>query len=463
MKRFFLFAISFIFAISLSAQMPDLPEILQEQFEQEQLDLTISYDEQEQEKTEEDYYRFIERTGGSDTLLGYRWHKEIEDWILKCRIIVTKNDEEKPSDKLIQLLTDDGSWKNGLFFQYTYNDNSQLTELLIQYWRGDSLQWVNHFRKELSFNDGGNLSDILTQWWSKFNDEWVDHHNKVFTYNGDQLQADTVFIFIFMMEEWKNFRYDEFAYNDSGLRTSKTMYFWWFFLEEWKKTHRYNYTYDDSGEQIITVVGQKWFGDDAGWKDKHRYNYTYNDAGDLTLYLFEAWNHFDSLWMEKVKFDYYYNDAGWLSQYVWQFKHFEDEAWKNKKQVFFTYDDSGNVIERLNQRWGVMSEEWVNFSKWEMVLEYYKITGLFDEKESNKIAATFRNPYQTGDQIRFSGLESGNYSLQLYNLNGQLVEVAEMGSSDQASFRTNPGQGLYIMVLNNNGKRVFNSKLLVTR
>ncbi|NOX86544.1 MAG: hypothetical protein GXO86_11385, partial [Chlorobi bacterium] len=85
MKKIFSFAFMFACSLGLVAQMPQLPEILQEKFNEEQLDLTINYeDETENENSEENYYRFIERTIGNDTLLGYRWNRETEEWVLRA-------------------------------------------------------------------------------------------------------------------------------------------------------------------------------------------------------------------------------------------------------------------------------------------------------------------------------------------------------------------------------------------
>jgi hypothetical protein len=462
MKKNLLFALSFILALSLSAQMPELPEILQEKMNEERLDLTFSYDETEMQNSEEEYYRYVSRTSGSDTLWGYKWKPDAQDWVLRARIIKAMNDAELPIEKKFQYITMAGEWMDGLHFSYSYNDSNQLTELVIQHWRPDSAMWINHFRKENIFNDGGNIASIQTSWWSKWNQEWVGHHKKTFTWSDGLLVADTVKINWFLTDGWVNHLYNEFAYNDSGLKVSKTLYFWWPFQESWKKTKKFNYSYNDSGDNITEVVAQKWFGDDAGWKNKHRYNFTFNDNGDITLYLFEYWNQSNSNWVEKIMIEYSYNDAGWMSQFVWQVKYFMDENWKNFKRVSFSYDDSGNMIERIGQRWNKMDEEWMNFRKWIIQLEFPTVTSIFD-KEDATVEARFRNPYQSGDVISFSGLENDNYTLNLYDIGGKVVETVAINQSAQAKFHVSRHNGLYIMVLTDRNKQpVYNSKLVIS-
>lgn len=459
MKRYLLSVIALVFVISLHAQIPVLPEILQEKMDQEQLDLTIDYEELEQEKSEEQYYKFIERNTGSDTLLGYRWNREIEEWFLVARIIKVYDGAELLTDKYFQLFTDDGDWVEGLYFNYVYNANGDPLELTIQHWSLDAAEWVNHFKKTQTYNGTGKLGELLTQWWSRENEVWVNHHLKKFTWNGDLLVADTLKVNHPMTDGLKNHLYGSYEYNDSGLKTSKTLYFFRYFQDVWLQTKRFNYSYDDSGENIILVVGQKWFGDE-GWKDIHRYNYAYNDGGNVSVYIFEYWNHFLSDWFEKVKIDYSYNDAGWMNHFVWQTKHSPDADWANIKQVFIDYDDLGNMNGRLEQRWSHFNDEWMNFKKWEMLLQYQTLSGL-GESEMLNVKAYFKNPYQPGDQIRFEGLENGTYHLQLFDASGKLVEVKEINQNGETGFYSNLNNGLYILVLSDKQGSVLSRKLLV--
>lgn len=462
MKKSLTAVIAFVFTIGLYAQVPELPGILQEKLDQEQLDLTISYDEIAQDKSEEQYYRFIERTAGSDTLLGYRWNRETGEWMLRARIIKNYNDAEQLTDKYFQYYTDNNVWVEGLYFNYTYTDSGEPSEMIIQFWSTDAGGWVNHFRKTRFYNDAGTLAQIRTQWWSRMHKEWVNHQLKKFAWNGDLLVADTVKVHHPMTDGWTNHHYSAYNYSDAGLKTSKIIYMWQHFHEIWEKTKRLLYSYDDSGEYINTITGQKWFGDDAGWKNLHRYNYTYNDGGDLSVFIYEYWNHFHSIWVENKKAGYGYNDAGWVDHIVWQTKYHPDSDWANVKQAFINYDDLGNMAERIEQHWNKYHEEWVNFRKWEMVLQYKSITGIFKRPQSD-IKAIFPNPYRTGYDISFQGLEKGTYRLDLFDISGKLVETKVIGQNGQASFDSGLRNGMYIMVLSGAHGTVFHTKLMVNQ
>ncbi len=460
MNKFLLFILSLVFGFSLNGQIPDLPEILQEQFMQEKYDLTYNQEIEEQEKSEDDYYRYIPRNGGTDTLYGYKWNRELEEWILRCRIIKTLNDEELPTEKLVQIFTPDSLWLDGLFFEYSYNDGYDLTEVVIQHYRPDSMVWVNHFRMERTYNDDGNLNDILTQWWSRFNEEWVDHHNKVFTYNNDLLVADTVKIYFHFSDEWRKFFYNEYGYNDSGLKITKTNYLWSPFFDFWLENYRLVYSYDDAGENIILVTGQVRPSPDADWKDVTRYNYTWDDDDNLSLYVFEKWIHWDSVWVEKVMIDYTYDDAGNLSQFVWQFKPMMDTVWHNFKQAFFTYDDMGNMLEKTEQRWAIDEEDWVNFRRWVMAIQYNVITDIYDNQEE-EIKAIFRNPYQNGDMIQLDGLEEKPYTAQIFDINGRVVETYQLSGNNQFVLQNKLNTGLYILTISDGQKVYLKRKLMV--
>ncbi len=462
MRKILLFTISIFLVFSLKAQLPDLPEILEEQIMQEHFDLTYNEQVQEFDKNENQYYRYVPRDGGTDTLFGYRWDDEFEEWVLKCRIVRTMNEEELPVTKLIQLLTFDSIWVDGLHYDYSYNDNNDLTEVVIMYWKPDAMVWENYFRMQRTYDDGFKLTNILTQWWSDNTQQWVDFHSKTFVYNGDQLESDTVKVYLDMMSEWMNFFYNSYAYDDSGTRISKTNHLWLAFMNDWSKNYRLMYYYDDSEENIVQVVGQNWDMFDQAWNDRNRYNYTYDDAGDMVQYVFEKKKLFDSVWVEKVKIDYTYDGMGNMIQYVWQYKPHFDTVWNNFKQVYFSYDENGNMIERIEQRWDEDVADWVNYSKWEMAIEYPAITGVYENNES-EISATFKNPYMNGDVIHLSGvLNTRNFKLMVFDLTGKMVEKINVSGKTSAVLKNQLIPGLYLVILTNDKDFKLTQKMIVS-
>lgn len=462
MKRILFFVISTFFALSLSAQMPDLPEILEEQLIQEHFDLTYNEQVQEQENTENQYYRYVPRDGGTDTLFGYKWDMEFEEWTLKCRIVKTMNEDEQPVTKLIQILTFDSVWVDGLHYDYSYNDNNSLTEVVIMYWKPDAMIWENYFRMQRTYNDDDKLTSISTQWWADDTQQWVDFQNKSFVYDGDYLSADTVKVYMDFMGEWMNFFYNSYAYDDAGKRISKTNSLWLAFMNNWSKNYRLLYNYDDSGEDIVQVIGQSWDMFDQAWNDRNRYNYTYDDEGDMVQYIFEKKKMYDSLWIQKVKVDYTYDGQGNMLQFVWQYKPHFDTVWNNFKQVFFSYDQNGNMIERIEQRWDMDVSDWVNYSKWEMAIEYPAITKVF-ETDKSKITATFKNPYMNGDVIHLSGVSNkGNFKLMVFDLTGKMIEKINVSGKTSAVLKNELKPGLYLVILTNNKDFHLTQKMVIS-
>jgi hypothetical protein len=463
MKKITSLVLFILFAFALQAQIPQLPEILQEKFEQEQLDLTMTYDETENIKSEEEYYNYINRDFGVDTLLGYRWNLELEDWELRARIIETYDANELLVEKVFQTRTPDSTWLDGLYFQYTYNGLGNLTEMIIQHWRPDSAVWVNHFKKTQDYNADDLLTDINTFWWHWWGEEWIDHHHKIFTYNVDTLIADTVQVFNHFLDEWIDFFYNEFVNNDAGKKIQKTNYRKWWGMGDWHANFRWNYTYDTTGEYVTQITGQDWHFFLEEWVDFNRYNYTYDGAGNKTYYLYERWHHVDSLWKGKVQVDYFYNDAGLLSQYVMQHKPWWMEDWRNKKQAFFTYDADSNLIEKVCQLWNLDTEDWVNFRKWVMFLDYDGLVGIGDDLESTSIRAIFPNPYQPGNTISFEGLEPGNYSVNILDISGRMVDSQPYAPGQGVSVRSAYNPGMHVILLTNNKEILYRGKIILLR
>ncbi|NOY51023.1 MAG: T9SS type A sorting domain-containing protein [Chlorobi bacterium] len=459
MKKFLSLLISMTFSLVLLAQMPQLPEILQEKMDEEHLDLTVNYDETEQVKTEEEYYAFISRTLGTDTLLGYHWSEDAQDWALRARIIKNYNDDELVTEKYFQFLNDDGDWQDGLLFNYSYTSFGSLSELLIQHWNNDSSLWVNYFKKINTYNDAENLAEIETQWWSHWHQDWVPHQMKVFTWTGGLLTADTVKYLPFNSDAWLSHHYSSFDYNDLGMKTSKTVYRWKWWSGEWKNERNYLYSYDDSGDNIITVISQYWAGD-AGWKDAHRYNYTYTDFDEVSNYLAEYWNEWGSEWKADINIAYTYNDEELLSNYVWQQMPWWGDQWVNVQQASYTYDVDGNMTETIIQKWHHWTEEWVNWRKWEMILDYNQVMGIADNT-GNGIEAIFENPYRPGQAISFKGLRQDNYQLQLFDLSGRLIESTTINGNAAGSFGNVGGNTLYFMTLSGSKGLVYSTKILI--
>jgi hypothetical protein len=128
----------------------------------------------------------------------------------------------------------------------------------------------------------------------------------------------------------------------------------------------------------------------------------------------------------------------------------------------FVYDADGNMTEMISQLWDHQSEEWVNFRKWEMVLDYRTVTGI-GENSIADISAVYRNPYRPGDVISFEGLDAGMYELQLFDINGRLTETREVTGNGQTAFYSDLNNGMYFMVLSGKKGAVYSSEVMVSR
>jgi hypothetical protein len=60
-------------------------------------------------------------------------------------------------------------------------------------------------------------------------------------------------------------------------------------------------------------------------------------------------------------------------------------------------------------------------------------------------------------------LENDNYTLNLYDIGGRMIEAIKLNQSAQARFKASLQNGLYIMVLTDRNKQpIYNSKLIVS-
>ena len=118
----------------------------------------------------------------------------------------------------------DGTWSP--MYTYTYTDNGNSVELLMQYMQGGA--WQNEARQTTTFNDDDNVEEILTEYWD--NNTWTNVYLKNYYYS-DGLYEMVV----------------ESIWEGKG----------------WSETAKSRYTYDEHGD---AVTGESFCEDAGEWQ-----------------------------------------------------------------------------------------------------------------------------------------------------------------------------------------------------
>ncbi len=447
-------------ATTLMAQNFEIPEIVNEKLEAEALDLSITPDYEEVDLSEENYYEYVYRQGGTDTIIGFVWNKDTQSWKKHDRIIKIYDANEQVVEKFYQYLNPNHGWINGLHFTYTYDDAGNRTEKTVQIWRRINQEWVNHFHRSNVFNSFNKLIKATTQRWSIDSAIWINRHNRSFYYNEDTLKADTIKVWGKYMQTWKYKKMHKFHYDIDGNLKARMAFQWKHSSNIWALDHRTLFGYNNDG-WLKGVKIQAYKPIHQVWINKARHAFEYDADGNRTLNLKEIWEKHDWIGVEMRLFQYNINDN--LTQAVFKAKKPWHPTWHNLKKVNLAHDDNGNIVKKLVQNWSEYFQMWYNHRLWKMIISAKSGYAGIDDLNNNteKIEISFANPYTKGIPVTISGLQPGQYQVHVVDLSGKIVFKTEIESNAEVFINDDLHKGVYIISLVKNNQLISKQKMIV--
>ncbi len=465
MKKLLLFFITGILITGLNAQDLIIPEIVNEQLNNEQLDPTITNDDQDINISEENYYFSNTRDLGNDTIIGYIWDLSTQTWKNRTRRILTYDNADNVIEKLFQYWTLNNGWKNGLYFQFVYDNNENRIEKTIQVWHQANEEWVNYFHRLNTFNENNRLIDVVTQFWLNINQTWANKHYKVFTYVDDTLVADT-------SQKWKNIAntwcwqnvfLNQYGYDSTGYLRVRITKHWKQFANIWVKKSRKIFDYNDYG-YLRLIIHQDWKFIAQVWKNRIRHVLIYDENGNRIERRKQAWRPSNNTWVGFARRQFTYDINNYLIETVFQHRE-HNGTWKNVSFCQFSYDDEGNMIEKLKQLWDNYNSNWINFKKWVMVINlkssYADINNETDFESS--IKCVFANPYKINMPITFSNLEAGSYNATVFDFSGKIVYNESFSAGEVISINERVPAGMYLIVLQRDNEILYKQKMAIMK
>jgi hypothetical protein len=468
MKKILLLLTSLVLIPGLYAQeypFDDLPEIVRQDMLIEEEDfqdfqpadsLVINSDK--------GYYKGSQRTGPTDTIIYYKWHRVEEDWIPVHRLIKSYDAAENVVSSLLQHKRPDGDWFNGVLKSYAY-DNGHLMEVLVQFWHPENQAWADHMKKLFNYYDDGNMAEIVHQVWMFDLQQWGGKFRKVFVYNADgTLSSDTIYHKRPFQQDWFYKQLDEFGYNDAGFRILHTTSHFIPDTAYWKGIHREIFNPDAAGlVQDITV--QHWCRPMQDWQNIKWIGFTYNDAGLASERLVKYWHRFDSTWVDANRNLFSYDASGNMDTMIFQRWRQGAEMWVNKELNDFEYDDAGTLLSRLTQLWDPYGQTWRNFRLMELVIDLKHLAGpsSLPETQASDVSIIFCNPCQVSQNILVNGPEGEAYIVRLAGLSGQAVFSRQVNSGEVFSVGNQVTPGLYVITVSDGNRRLKSSRILITR
>ena len=118
------------------------------------------------------------------------------------------NYEDDGTVIILTWLYQNGTWSP--MYTYTYTDNGNTVEMLMQYMQGGA--WQNQALVTTTFNDEDNISEILSQYWE--DNVWTNGFLKVYSYNDGLYEM--VVESIWEGKGWMENAKSRYTYDDHG-------------------------------------------------------------------------------------------------------------------------------------------------------------------------------------------------------------------------------------------------------
>jgi hypothetical protein len=294
---------------------------------------------------------------------------------------------------------------------------------------------------------------------------------------------------------WTYIKSEENYYNAAGIRDSAIIRFWDATLGDWNKYLKYEFLYDENGNIILSSTCS-WSDDTNFWNCYENVEYNFNWDNQLINKTAGGWDY-SGHWYGKNKEDYEYGSEGKIAlkiQYEW------DQIandWVSSFKTIYNYDSLGNNILYSRYHWDIPTGKYVPSTQYvdsfnnkylieDLVLPnsiadlkpdyhsmpvqeivayksgsefapYKRISYYFLPKEeidttstepsstflSSDALSVYPNPGKDYIKVRLNE-PAGNAHLQLYNLNGIMVENRILNSNEPLDVR-NLNRGLYFV------------------
>ncbi len=337
-----------------------------------------------------------------------------------------------------------GTQVNSFKIDYTYNGNNQLTvearwlwvssawfginrftsdydvqQRLITYTTENwvSNNWRNQRRTQYGSFNGTVPTMVVTQTWSTGSSIWVNNQQFTHVLYSNTLKDSAVAQanWVTGSSTWDAIGFTIYTYNGNGDYVTQEFYEWFTLpfvgtlpFPQWK----YSYTY--SGNVLTQLYHEVSYNGSSTLTVK-----------DVTNYTLDINNH----WYVAVRQNY---DT-------------TAQAFINDAKTFFDYDIDGDLRHSVNQNWD--GSAWINFQ--EFYYWYSSTPSGIEEITETKPLKVFPNPFTQTAIVEFNLNETSKAKIQVFDLNGRLVQQTETmlneGTNQWVFDGTELNAGLYFI------------------
>ncbi len=390
----------------------------------------------------------------ADTLFEKTWDQQRQKFTGGDRYLATYDANKNVSSRISQKLdTITNNWLNSTKVNFSYNTSNIQTEEIFMIW-GDT-SWMNNFRQLDSFDANNALVEHSEYTWVDSTSTWANVIRDQYTNN---LQGKPVYSlnqsWNNVTSSWDSIEQTDYSYSTEGLLFSATTRQFDPLLLTWNYHVLKIYTYNNG--QLITESGSIWNPLTSNYIANQFIQY---DSVNQLIDTYERFIDFSTYLITGGSRDTYgFNSNSDLITHVNQQWNTVSGEWVNNLQEVYTYDEFRYLLEKLTQNW--TASVWTNST---LARYYYTEVQGINDLEMHRYCS-FPNPMRQGTTIQCAELQSGHsYQLSLFSLSGAMVWKQTFTGGETVTVSANVASGMYIIRLSENGKPLYQDKVMMVK
>jgi hypothetical protein len=373
-----------------------------------------------------------------DSVFYYTWNSGTSEWGDYQSIVYTYNETGKLSRETYRQPSQ-GYWINTFYYEYSYNENDNLTEKTSKEWNNDTQEWNNSSFYQYTYNEKRKLEQYIWQKWDTAGFSWVNYAKYLYDYDlsGNWIyyerqnwDADSC--------EWKlNYR---FLYNyENGVKIEFIRQNWDQSGLKWINNNKNTYEYDTNGnlEEETQFV---WQTSSEEWVNSTLIIYLYDDNKLLIEKTYQVWS--SNAWNNTAKYTYLYTDFGKESEIVFLLWNGSRKGWNNNYRYLYNYDEDQNLNQEIWQEWS--SGNWEN----DYMIEYFLSSHpspIYNLVTDNMVRI-FPNPFNEKATIHFNMGDKVLWKLELADITGKkVIQMEKLSARTVTLTRGRLRSGIYIL------------------
>ena len=310
-------------------------------------------------KSKKEEYAYWGTTTKKTSTIAYKWVTDA--WVYKSKRVTGYDDAGNTKETCDYNWTNDAWVGTGSRTLTTYNSANKATEVIIQTWPTNAIDWVNYARTTTSYNSNNRPTEVINQTWSTTDGKWVNLTRKTTEYSGTKTTQEAEYKWSTEIDNWEGTKRSDWHYNTAGLNDTIKTYTP--SGTNWIFSDRTVNTFNGSGTNIMT---QKAHWDGEKWVHVSATRTDIIDAtiGGIHQTLNASWScEADSVWKGVVKDSASYTATGKLLFRI-HCQAWKNNDWEPQYKIECAYDESDNLLFQQQLDWGT-NGEWIGHYRYE--------------------------------------------------------------------------------------------------